>query len=218
MPPAAPRAVRLLLTALALLPASAPLAAAQDDDRIGWLVADLRGSIVPFGQDAALAASRGVDPLVTPSLGFGGEAGAHLHFLRMGFVTLGVGGSYHTSLGDRRPREDDRNPDGPTFRKTFSAVSSQLSFNFGGRDGWSYLSGGIGRARLGLHPRDADAPRPRAADTLNYGGGARWFVNRRVAFSLDLRFYALSPLPATATEPAMARTTIMVLSAGASFK
>ena len=42
---------------------------------------------------------------------------------------------------------------------------------------------------------DADQQR---VETINYGGGARWFIKPRLAFSIDVRFYAVSP---TTTAP-----------------
>ena len=30
-------------------------------------------------------------------------------------------------------------------------------------------------------------------NTINYGGGARWFIKPHVAFSFDVRFYAINP-------------------------
>ena len=29
--------------------------------------------------------------------------------------------------------------------------------------------------------------------TINYGGGARWFTKTHLAFSFDVRFYAINP-------------------------
>jgi hypothetical protein len=104
-------------------------------------------------------------------------------------------------------------------RTHFSAVSPQLSFNFGKRDGWSYVSGGLGRATFFLDQAD------QATDvihghtkSLNYGGGARWFTKKHVAFAFDLRWYALSPRPATDTSPAFPRTKNMVFTAGVGFR
>lgn len=210
--------LRVLLAAAALLLGAAPPVAAQDDEPIGLFVADLRGSFVRFGQHASLARSHGFRPHATPSIGIGVDAGAHVYPLRWRFVTFGLGAAYHVSFGDRGARPDDVDPDGPTLRKTFRAVSPQLSLNFGGRDGWSYLSGGIGASRLALFPRDGEPPTRRSARTLNYGAGARWFVRRHLAFSLDLRFHSVSPLPPTATAPGAPRLTLMVLSVGASFR
>ena len=98
-----------------------------------------------------------------------------------------------------------------------TALSPQVSLNFGKRDGWSYLSGGIGWASLTTEfddmPFEDPASRPRA---INYGGGARWFAKKHLAFSLDLRFYAISPQEATVERPAVPRMTVMVFSAGIS--
>ncbi len=209
---------RVLLAAAAMLLGAAPPAMAQDDEPIGRFVADLRGSFVRFGQQPGLARSHGFRPHAAPSIGFGVDAGAHVYPLRWRFVTFGLGAAYHASFGDRGARPDDVDPDGPTLRKTFRAVSPQLSLNFGGRDGWSYLSGGVGMSRLALFPRDGEQPARRFARTLNYGAGARWFVKRHLAFSLDLRFHSVSPLQPTATAPASPRLTLMVLSVGASFR
>lgn len=193
-------------------------AVAQEPEPIGRFVADLRGSFVPYRQNADLAFAQGYDPNVTPGAGIGFEAGAHYYFYRWRFITFGVGTSFHGSLGDRGAKENDLDPDGPTLRKTFTAVAPQLSFNFGGRDGWSYVSGGPGTSRLSLFPLNQDQPATRRTNTLNYGGGARWFIKEHLAFSVDLRFYAMSPLEETETEPGSPRMTVMVLSIGASFK
>ena len=124
----------------------------------------------------------------------------------------------HTSAANQLPGERSPDPDGPGVRKRFTAYTSQLSFNFGGRNGWSYISGGLGPSRLLLHSIDSEAPMARSSNTLNYGGGARWFNREHLAFSVDLRFYAISPLPQMDENLGSPRMTIMVLSIGASFK
>lgn len=195
-----------------------PVSAQEGVDRpIGRYVVDVRGSIAPFGHNSELAAPRGFDALAAPGLGLGFEAGAHVYLYRWRVVTFGVGASVHASLGDRGASELDANPDGPTLRKQLVAVSPQLSFNFGGRDGWSYISGGLGNSRLSLFALGTENTE-RQTRTLNYGGGARWFTGDHVAFSLDLRLYALTPRRQTDTEPGSPRMTIMVLSIGASFR
>lgn len=108
---------------------TASSARAQFDEPIGLFVVDLRGSISPYGQDPNLAFNRGYDPSVTPGVGLGFEAGAHLYFYRWRVITFGIGGSVHASLGDRSASEIDPDPDGPTLRKTLTAVSPQLSFS-----------------------------------------------------------------------------------------
>ena len=187
------------------------------DQPIGRFVVDVRGSLAAFGQDPELAAPRGFSASLTPKLGLGVEAGAHVYLYRWRQITFGVGGTVHTSLGDRRAGELDPDPDGPTLRKRFVAVSPQLSFNFGNRNGWSYISGGLGTSRYSLFARGAEKPQRRTS-TLNYGGGARWFTGDHLALSLDLRFYALSPLVPTATEAGSPRMTLVVFNVGVSLK
>lgn len=60
-------------------------------------------------------------------------------------------------------------------------------------------------------------PEQRSAGTLNYGGGARWFVRPGLALSLDIRIFAISPLDATDAEPGSPRMTRMAFNIGASF-
>ena len=172
---------------------------------------DARVSLVPFSRNVELADLRELRPLDTPGLGLGFDVGAHTYVFRLGVITFGVGGSLHYSVADQQPGERSPDPDGPTLRKRFTAFSSQLSFNFGGRDGWSYLSGGLGASRLSLYPLDAEEPPQRMTNTLNYGGGVRWFTSDRLAFSLDLRFYAISPLPQFEEQPGSPRMTQMAL-------
>jgi hypothetical protein len=203
---------------LSIMLVSSTQALAQSPEQIGWFVTDLRGSISPSGQNATLATNKGFDTATIPATTFGGEAGAHVYVYRWRVITFGIGASVHTSLSDRQAQKTDLDPNGPTLRKRFTVVAPQLSFNFGGRDGWSYLSGGLGSSNLSLFKLDSGKPNNQNSKTVNYGGGARWFVNDHVAFSLDLRFYAISPLEPTDTEPGLPPMTIMVFNIGASFR
>ncbi len=217
--PAAVRAA-LLPFVLSSLPAtSLPARAQPPEEPIGGYVVDLRGTFIPFSRiPPALAGNRDLPPLDTPGGGFGYDVGGHVYFFRLRGITFGVGGSYHASRADRRPGEFSVDPDGPTLRKRFSALSSQLSFNFGHRNGWSYLSGGLGSSRLSLFPLNAEEPAQRSANTLNYGGGMRWFLDARVAFTVDVRLYAISPLPELHGAPGSPRMTQAAVNVGASFR
>ncbi len=66
---------------------------------------------------------------------------------------------------------------------TFSAVDPQLSFNFGTSDGWSYLSAGVGAARVNVDPTGLSE----SVRTFNWGGGARWFLSPHVGIGFDIR-------------------------------
>ena len=213
----------LLLSVLSLLLAtSVPARAQPPEEPIGGYVVDLRGSFVPFARNVELAENRGLLPQETPGRGFGYDVGGHVYLLRLWQVTFGLGGSYHASTADQQTGDPAADLPGPTFRKRFSALSSQLSFNFGHRNGWSYLSGGLGTSRLSLFrvdPAEPGAePRQESANTLNYGGGVRWFLNARLAFTIDIRFYAISPLPAAGEAPGSPRMTQTTFNVGASFR
>jgi hypothetical protein len=146
--------------------------------------------------------------------------GAHVYLLKWRAVTFGIGGE----LTFGRAHSTPSTAAGQTrvlrpVRERFTSVAPQLSFNFGTGHGWSYLSGGIGRSVWSIHP---DGAEPGEADleqlkTINYGGGARWFAKQHLAFSLDIRFYAIDPgTPFAST--GSPRTTLMIFGAGVSVK
>lgn len=207
-----------LLCLSSLLAVSLPAHAQPPEEPIGRYVFDVRGALVPFARNEALAEHRGLPHLDTPGRGFGYDVGGHVYVFRVWHVTIGLGASYHASRADQSPGERSANPMGPTLRKRFSAASSQLSFNFGHRNGWSYLSGGLGSSRLSLFPLDADEPPQRSANTLNYGGGMRWFLNAHLAFTVDVRLFAISPLAPLGDAPRSPRMTQVAFNAGASFR
>ena len=212
-----PTALTLCWVILLLMIAATP-AAAQDPGRIGPFVVDILGSFVSVGQDPLLAANRGLGPAQLAGSGIGLDIGGHVYLFRWRSITFGVGASALFMSTSRTPGQDDPNPDGPTVDTRFRALSPQLSFNFGDGDGWSYLSGGIGTSRLSVFIEQETEPPQRRAGTLNYGGGARWFARPGLAFSFDLRLFAISPLEQTDTEPGSPRMTRVALSVGVSIK
>ena len=81
-------------------------------------------------------------------------------------------------------------------------------------------SGGLGQSTWSVIPAGR-APLPSdlaRLKTINYGGGARWFSKTHVAFSFDVRFYAINPGPASIDFPGSPRTTMLVIGAGVSLK
>ena len=130
-------------------------------------------------------------------------------------------------VADLQPRQQDARPgDGRRRRAarrsklSFSVLSPQISLNFGGRDGWSYISGGIGWAAVHDRARKTrPSPTPTGArGSINYGGGARWFAKEHLAFAFDLRFYKINAQDATPGRPAYGGRRMMVFSAGVSLK
>jgi hypothetical protein len=214
-----PRTLRVLRGCLALtafLVAGLARPAAAQDERIGVFVVDVRGAVPRLGQSPDVAAGLNVPVAALPSWGLGVDVDAHVYPLRTRLITFGLGGSFLLARGRQTP---DPEVDLPEVETTFTAVSPQISLNFGHRQGWSYLSGGIGTSRYenavgegGVAP---DVPR---AKTINYGGGARWFTNDHMAIAIDLRFYAINPQEAAPPVPARPRMTLMVLSVGLGFR
>src|SRR5207244_6541764 len=109
---------------------------------------------------------------------------------------------------------------GRAITDRFTHLAPDFSLNFGNGDGWSYLSGGIGSAVWSVVP---DGATPANADrehleTINYGGGARWFSKRHVAFSFDVRFYAISSGTPESSRGGGRRTTLLIIGGGVSGK
>ena len=115
----------------------------------------------------------------------------------------------------------------PEVAALLTTVSPQISVNFGSRDGWSYLSAGVGRTSIATRTSPfADADREDGIDpglllehdgfsSFNLGGGARWFVKSRLAFSFDVRFHMLG---SGSSEPATPGKTLIGASVGVSLR
>ncbi len=217
------RLFRLAFLTAALLTSVAVPSFAQEpvttslDAPIGPFVFDARGTLARFKQDTTTAAALGVLATDMPTRGYGLVVGAHFYPARGRNVALGLGGELLLRARASRtiPPVVEDGPEGPTVVTSLTAVTPQVSLNFGKRNGWSYVSGGIGWASYASELQDdpfADSGSRRTA--INYGGGARWFATPHVAFTFDLRFYAIGAQEATTLRPAVAKTTVMVVSAG----
>lgn len=191
--------------------------AAQPREPVSRFVVDARGAFARFKGDASVANSLDIDPSNLPTRGLGLGVGIHWYPIRGRLVSFGLGGELVVARDSRTGEESDQAVAAPTVTTRFSSVSPQISINFGKREGWSYLSGGIGRARVISErddvPASGDVGRTQG---VNYGGGARWFTGPHLAFSLDVRWYAISARSASATQPGYPRARMMILSAGIS--
>jgi hypothetical protein len=220
------RAGRFSILMLIALGSVAGAANAQDapplpgSQPIGHFVVDARAAFPNFKKDPNVAADLGVTTENLPGRTIGLVLGAHWYPVHMGKVTLGLGGELlSASKSQTLPPATEGGADGPTVRTHFSTLSPQVSFNFGKREGWSYFSGGIGWSAFTVELADAPpADEATRTKTINYGGGARWFSKDHVAFTVDMRFYAINPQLATATRPALPRMTLVILNAGVAFK
>lgn len=208
---------RLAALAAAALLMARPAAAQDPPPPIGPFAIDVRGSFPGFPDGPALADSRGMAESELPGRGPGLEVGAHVYPLRWKAMTIGLGGQLLliTASSSAIPSAGVR---GATAKLV--SFSPQLSFNFGSGEGWSYVTGGIGPTTWSLVPEGST---PLAIDdarlqTVNYGGGARWFAKRHVAFTVDLRFYDITAGVAGAGYAAHPRTRLIVIGAGVAFK
>ena len=81
----------------------------------------------------------------------------------------------------------------PELTRSLSGAAGTLSLNFGGRDGWSYVSGGLGPLRFESTSSEITHAEAPYTMTQNAGGGARWFIKRHLAAGFDVRFYFTRP-------------------------
>jgi hypothetical protein len=216
--------MRLPIAAVVVLASLSTSAAAQDPPPpIPWVVVDLHGSIPRFPSDnAELALSRNMNIAELPGSGLGVQVGLHLYPLKTRIVTVGLGGELAIGRASQSPVAGATVSGVTPLRSSeerITSLSPQLSLNFGNGSGWSYISAGLGQTTWFLAPSDLGEYPPNGdkLKTLNYGGGARWFIKPRLAFSFDVRFYAISPGFAY-TYPASPRATLLIIAAGVSIK
>jgi len=192
------------------------------------LVVDFHGIMPKFGDNADLAASRDLNVAELPGLSLGATGGFHVYLPKIAGVTVGLGGEALITRAHSDPPSStiDANTGLPvptSYRpvtETFKSISPQLSLNFGNGNGWSYLSVGIGRSLWSI-TRDGAQPQPPDEEpirTINYGGGARWFIKPHLAFSLDVRLYEIDNGTPTQNLSGSPRTVLLVIGAGISVK
>jgi hypothetical protein len=167
--------------ALASILSAAPASAQGPAQPPGPYVVDLRlatsgvpdiTTLVPLPAGSAL-----------PTRGRGFDAGVHVYAGRLGPARLGVG----ATLLNVRARDVSAEVD-------LRSLGPQLSFNFGTREGWSYLSAGGGVSEVIVKTVGAASVRRETGRvlTIDAGAGARWFLTGRVGVGFDLRFRRLS--------------------------
>ncbi|MBI1873600.1 MAG: hypothetical protein HYS05_06900 [Acidobacteria bacterium] len=184
-------------------------------------VVDLRASFARFGQPPDLASTRGLVFRELPGHGWGIDVGAHWYPLRYRKMIVGLGGS----LAAATAGANSGIPAPGTSRAhnvsiTYVVLAPELSLNFAGSNGWSYVSGGLGPARLAVTVDATPNPErpPATPNALNYGGGARWFITDHVAFTFDIRVFAMSPFLKEGFGLLSPRMNLVFVSAGVSLK
>ena len=219
---------RTLVFAAAMAVASASFA--QPKEPIGRFVVDLRAASVglPTAIGWVPAVPEGTE---VPARSLGFELGAHVYLARWGPMTLGVGATYLTGRKTTVPPDVAEGPTPvppgtiPEVRTRLTSLAPQVSLNFGQSRGWSYISVGLGRTNVEsdavLVPPGPTVFQPLESgwtQTLNYGGGARWFVTDHVGFGFDVRWHSVSDVPATSTHPGAPRSTLFTAGAGVVLK
>ena len=194
--------------ACALVLAVAAPAAAQPRESLGGWAVDLRGAVAGLPATAGWAPTLANGTLV-PARGFGADGGVD--------VFLGPGRHRRLSVGARGLFVQGRATTlatSLTVTTRVFAAAPHVAMNFGHRQGWSYLSVGAGQAAVTSNaPGSPNDPGGQGL-VIHYGGGARWFVSRRLAVSMDLRFWALTPRAANAVRQRAAAATKVAFSAG----
>ena len=195
-------------------------------DRPGPYVVDLRGTTVSLPQDASVFPPV-PSATAVPSRAWGLDVGAHVYLAQLGAARLGIGGTFVRARGTAAPSPPATTAGSPAPPRTtpdvaalWTAVAPQVSFNFGSRAGWSYLSAGIGRAKLTTRASAFGTTPARLLDTgtrstINFGGGARWFTKARLAFSFDVRFHMMGAGSGDTPAPG---ATVLAASVGLSLR
>jgi hypothetical protein len=208
------------LTALAAAPRRAQ--AQEPPPPIPRVAVDLHATVPRFPANQTLALSSGLDALnPLPGSGLGADIAVNVYPIKWKAVTFGLGGHVMTSRAHRTPGASaDPTVVLQASTERFTYLGPQLSFNFGTGSGWSYLSAGIAASTWSIVP-DGVNPLPpdnERLKTIDYGGGGRWFIKTHIAFSFDVRLYAINPGAPHGGLPGSPRTTLLVIGAGISLK
>ncbi len=211
--------MRVVVVAVFLALACASPAQAQQNALLPAFVIDVRGVIARLGEDATTAAALGVAPQQLPTTGLGVAIGVNAYPLRRQKLSLGVGGEGVISRAVTEVKDATTGEVvGPRIERRFQGISGTVSLNFGHRQGWSYVSAGLGPVRLQSFTGNLPLASPPFAATLNFGAGARWFTSQHLAFCFDLRFYLTQAQEGTADYAGRDKHRVLAISAGIAIK
>lgn len=197
-------------------------ALAQPPGPPGPYVIDVRGTTTDVPNAPEFYPSIPLNTFV-PGRGFGIDVGGHVYLAKLGASRIGLGANVIRIRGTAPPPVLDSAVDvtptatirPPSIRATFSTIAPQLSFNFGTRSGWSYLSAGLGVGEIVTTAVRQEGTTRRSSGqrrVINMGGGARWFLRSRFAVGFDIRVHRVSAGPITPG------TSLLSASAGLSFR
>ena len=136
-------------------------------------------------------------------------------------MTFGLGGDLTMNRAHKDPPQISSRPATGAPSPSASRISHRSCRSTSATaTGGVTSAAGIGTSTWSVVP---DGEQPQAPDTehletINYGGGARWFIKRHLAFSFDVRFYAINPTTPLPGRPAGPRTTLLSIGGGISVK
>ena len=212
---------RTALAGLAALAVTAAPAAGQAASPPGPWIVDIRGITSSVPTDLSFYPAQSA--AFVPSRGFGLDLGGHVYVMTIGPARLGLGANVvvlrSTATEPVAPADDGTDDTLPDQRLTLNlrSVAPQVSFNFGSREGWSYLSAGMGIGSVATRVEGSTTAERRSGRlrAVNFGGGARWFLNPRMAIGFDIRAHRLG---AAGGETPTPRVTAVAVSAGLSLR
>jgi len=200
-----------------LLTLSPHTAFAQQKQPLPPFVIDGRILTTRPGQDATTAADLGVPTSTLPARAYGFAIGATGFPVRGQGIALGIGAESVLSRGITNA--DPANAQPFKVQTYITGIAGEMSVNFGHRDGWSYLSAGVGPMRIETFLGDVPPGDPPGKLTVNFGGGARWFNWKHVGFGFDVRFYRTEAVASNAPIYAGREARrILIVSGGISIK
>ena len=214
-------AIGLAMVLIAAIPASA-----QEREPLPWFAIDLHAASVglPTAEGWIPVPVIGDTPL--PGRAFGASAAVTAYPFKLGIMTFGFGAAIASTKGKGEALTITTGSGSnavsvvtPVFRTQALHVVPQVSINFGHKLGWSYLSAGVGTSRIAASA-DASPTTPQVTlpeswnQALNFGGGARWFMKRRLGAGFDVRFIKLGSRAESGDIPSARRTQMVTFSAG----
>ena len=220
------------LAAILLVPS---VVNAQEPGPPGPYVIDVRAVMTGIPNDPSFFPTVPSSTLV-PSRTLGFDVGAHVYLLQFGPARVGIGASFLRAKGRTSPPRPTDSASGssapqtlPSVDSTITALAPQLSLNFGSSTGWSYISAGVGQTRITSTTSSYASGSGSSAETvaaqtvdvdgrqtINVGGGARWFTTSHMAFSFDVRFHMVAA--GTSDGRQTPKTTLIAAGAGLSFR
>lgn len=194
------RVITLRAAVLAALAAAAPLhAQSLTPGPPGPFVVDLRGAMSGLPQAGTYYAPFPVGTVVAKR-GFGFDVGAHVYPFGFRKTRIGLGADLMqvrgtaSTISTTASATTSSATEFPDVTTTARLVVTQLSVNFGSRDGWSYLSVGGDAGRIASAGSGAVtvARETHTLSGFNLGGGARWFLRDHFGVGFDVRFHRFS--------------------------